>query len=53
MKGFLTFIAVFFAVVSLDLLDQNKSAGSLFFAAVSTVIVLTLLSKSKIKKFKK
>lgn len=44
----LAFTAVFFAVVALDLLDQNRAPAALFFAVVSTVIVLILIfSKQK------
>lgn len=52
MKEFLPLLAVFFAVVSLDLLDQNKSAGAVFFAVATavSVVVIFLKQKSKIKK---
>jgi len=47
MKGLLQFLAVAFAVVALDLLDQNKSAGALFFATATAVVLILIFSKHK------
>lgn len=45
----LAFTAVFFAVVALDLLDQNRAPAALFFAVVSTVITVVLIFSNKKK----
>lgn len=48
MKGFLPFLAVFFAVVALDLLDQGRTTGAVFFAVLALVSTLiTLIKKTK------